>query len=166
MKKVMIIGCPGGGKSTFARGLHDAVKIPLFHLDMLYWNADKTIVSKPIFRQRLRSVIEQDSWIIDGNYGSTIELRLQACDTVFFLDYSTEVCLDGVRSRKGKVRSDMPWTEAEDEEDEEFLIFIKTYNSVSRSKIMELFNKYSDKNIIIFKNISEANAFLNHLKFH
>lgn len=166
MKKVMIIGCPGGGKSTFARELHDVVKIPLFHLDMLYWNADKTIVSKPIFRQRLRSVIEQDSWIIDGNYGSTIELRLQACDTVFFLDYSTEVCLDGARSRKGKVRSDMPWTEAEDEEDEEFLTFIKTYNSVSRPKIIELFNKYSDKNIIIFKNRSEANAFLNHLKFH
>lgn len=49
-----------------------------------------------------------DEWIIDGNYGSTIELRLQACDTVVFLDYSTNICLDGIKKRRGKPRTDIP----------------------------------------------------------
>ena len=88
MKKVIIIGCPGSGKSTFARALNTITGLPLFHLDNMKWNADKTVVSKSTFMERLNNAIEKERWIIDGNYGSTMELRLQACDTVFFLDYS------------------------------------------------------------------------------
>lgn len=158
MKKVIIIGCPGSGKSTFAKALHEKTGLPLFHLDMMYWNADKTIVEKPVFRQRLSDAMAGAEWIIDGNYGSTMELRLQACDTVFFLDYPVEVCLEGVRARRGKVRTDMPWVE--DEEDTEFLEFIRSYNAESRPMVLELFKKYADKDIYVFKNRSEANAFL------
>ncbi len=97
MKKVIVIGCPGSGKSTFSRALHDITGLPLIHLDMLYWNADKTTVDRPVFRVRLSETMQQSEWIIDGNYGSTMELRMQACDTIILLDYPTEVCLDGVR---------------------------------------------------------------------
>ena len=87
MKKVIVIGCPGSGKSTFSKSLHKITNIPLFHLDMIFWNADKTTVEKPVFLDRLLNIIQNDKWIIDGNYGSTMELRMQACDTVIFLDY-------------------------------------------------------------------------------
>lgn len=76
MQKVIVIGCPGSGKSTFSRKLHDMMGIPLFHLDMLNWNADKTPVAKSIFYERLSHVMEHREWIIDGNYGSTMELRM------------------------------------------------------------------------------------------
>ena len=161
MKKIMIIGCPGSGKSTFSRVLHKITDIPLFHLDMMYWNADRTTVDKLNFREQLINTIQKNEWIIDGNYGSTIELRLQACDTVIFLDYPLEVCLSGIRERRGKARPDMPWIENEDEEDTEFIEFIKNYNSQSRPQIMVLLDKYSYKDIHIFKNRNEADEFLN-----
>ena len=161
MKKVIIIGCPGSGKSTFARELHKITGIPLFHLDMLYWNADKTIVEKEVFLERLSDVMQKEEWILDGNYGSTMELRMQECDTVFFLDYPVEICLEGVRERRGKERSDIPWIETE--EDVEFTEFIKNYNGENRPQIMALLDRYSEKKIYIFKCRTEATDFLQHI---
>ena len=162
MKKVIVIGCPGSGKSTFSRALHDITKIPLYHLDMMYWNADKTTVEKSLFRQRLADTLEKDEWIIDGNYASTMELRLAACDTVIFLDYPLEICLNGIKERRGKPRSDIPWTETE--EDAEFIDFIKSYNEQQRPRVFELFEKYKDKNIVIFTSREQADAFLTEYK--
>jgi len=163
MKKIIVIGCPGSGKSTFSRMLHEKTGIPLHHLDMMFWNADRTTVEKSVFFERLQNAMAQDEWIIDGNYGSTIEMRLAACDTAFFLDYPPEVCLEGVRARRGKPRSDMPWYET-DEEDEEFIGFIRSYNTDSRPQVMELLEKYAYKDIHIFKNREEKDVFLNRLE--
>ena len=159
MKKVIVIGCPGSGKSTVSRTLHNKTGIPLYHLDMMYWNADKTTVEKSVFLERLSDVLEKDKWIIDGNYGSTMELRMAACDTAIFLDYPLDVCLDGIKERRGKPRSDMPWIETD--EDAEFIEFIKNYNEQQKPIVIELLGKYSDKNIVIFKSREQSDAFLN-----
>ena len=159
MKKVIVIGCPGSGKSTVSRALHNKTSIPLYHLDMMYWNADKTTVEKSVFLERLSAVLEKDEWIIDGNYGSTMELRMAVCDTVIFLDYPLDVCLNGIKERRGKPRSDMPWIETE--EDVEFIEFIKSYNEQQKPKVLELLEKYSEKNIIILESREQADAFLN-----
>ena len=159
MKKVIVIGCPGSGKSRLSRALHNKTGIPLYHLDMMYWNSDKTTVEKSVFLERLSAVLEKDEWIIDGNYGSTMELRMAACDTVLFLDYPLAVCLDGIKERRGKPRSDMPWIETE--EDAEFIEFIKNYNEQQKPKVLELFGKYRDKNIVILESREQADAFLN-----
>ena len=86
---------------------------------------------------------------------------MAACDTVFFLDYPLEVCLAGIRDRRGKPRSDMPWIETE--EDAEFIKLIKGYGERQRPVVLELLRKYGDKNIVIFKNRAEADAFLSRL---
>ena len=155
----MVIGCPGSGKSTFSKTLHAKTDIPLFHLDMMNWNSDRTTVEKSVFLERLSNAIQTDKWIIDGNYGSTMELRMAACDTVIFLDYPLDVCLDGIRARRGKPRSDMPWIETE--EDAEFIEFIKSYNEQQKPKVLELLEKYSDKNIVILGSREQADSFLN-----
>ena len=154
----MIIGCPGSGKSTFARKLRDMTNLPLYYLDMLFWNADRTTVDKEVFQQRLEEILQKDQWIIDGNYNRTIELRLQHCDMVFFLDYPTEVCMEGVRTRFGKEREDIPWVEKE--VDEEFMEFIQNFQENSKPKILALLEKYSDKKIITFHSRNEAEEYL------
>ena len=87
MKKIIVIGCPGSGKSTFSKALHQVTNIPLFHLDNIFWNADKTTVEKDIFYERISEVLQKHEWILDGNYISTMEMRMQKSDTVFFLDF-------------------------------------------------------------------------------
>ena len=159
MKKIIVIGCPGSGKSTLSRKLHNITEIPLYHLDMMFWNEDKTTVEKSVFVKRLSEVLIKDSWIIDGNFSSTMECRMNECDTVIFLDYPTDVCLDGVEKRRGKPRGDIPWIETE--EDEEFTEFIKTFNVSRKPAILELLDKYKEKNILIFKSREEADRFLN-----
>ncbi len=163
MKKVIVIGCPGGGKSTFSKELHKITGIPLFHLDLMFWNKDKTTVDRCVFVDRLSTIIQKDQWIIDGNYASTMELRLKECDTVIFLDYPLEICLEGIRQRHGKARSDMPWTETE--EDAEFIEFIKNFNKQNRPHIIELLKKHTNKNIFIFKSRNEADEFLSKTEF-
>lgn len=158
MKRIMVIGCPGSGKSTFARALRDITGLPLVYLDQLYWNADRTTVDKAVFRARLAEAMAGECWIIDGNYGSTMEMRLEACDTVFFLDYPTEVCLEGVRTRRGTVREDMPWVETE--EDGEFMEFIRQFASESRPNIWQLLQKYPQKQQIVFHSRLEADEYL------
>lgn len=164
MRRIMVIGCPGSGKSTFSRRLQEITRLPLYHLDLLYWNADRTTVEKPIFLQRLSEILEKDSWIIDGNYGSTMELRLRACDTVIFLDYPETLCAEGIRQRKGKPRADMPWVEAEGEEDREFSEFVRKYRAESRPEVLALLEWYPEKRRCIFTSRSDAEAFLRRLQ--
>ena len=159
MKKVIVIGCPGSGKSSFSRALHAKTGIPLYHLDMMYWNADKTTVEKSLFLTRLEKVLSREEWIIDGNYASTLDVRLSYCDTVFFLDYPTEVCLSGIESRRGKPRPDMPWVELS--EDVELTEFVKSYNTSVRQTVLSLLEKHSDKTTISFCSREDAEHFLN-----
>lgn len=163
MKRVIVIGCPGSGKSTFSRALQHKTGLPLVYLDMLNWNADRTTVPREVFRRRLHEAITEESWIIDGNYSSTMELRLAACDTVFFLDYPREVCMEGILSRRGTVRPDMPWVEDPSDVDEEFVEFVKNFEAESRPMVLELLAKYREKTVFTFHCRSEAEDYLSTL---
>ncbi len=162
MKKIIVIGCPGSGKSTFSKKLNSITRIPLFHLDMMFWNDDKTTVERSVFIHRLSEAMKQSEWIIDGNYASTLEIRLKECDTVIFLDYPLNTCLEGIRERRGKKRSDIPWIETE--EDPEFIEFIEKFAEESRPQIIEALNKNTKKNVIIFKTRKDADVFLSKTK--
>ena len=102
MKKIIVIGCPGSGKSTLSKALQNITNIPLYHLDMMYWHTDRTTVEQSVFLNRLSNILNKSQWIIDGNYQSTLELRIKVCDTVVFLDYPVDACLKGITERKGK----------------------------------------------------------------
>lgn len=159
MLKAIVIGSPGAGKSTFARKLRDATNLPLYYLDMLWHKPDQTNISTEEFEIRLAEILKRDKWIIDGNYQRTLETRLRACDTVFFLDFPLDVCLIGAESRIGKIREDMPWIEYEF--DEEFRQWIIDFPEKQLPQIYGLIEKYQrDKEIIVFTSREEADAYL------
>lgn len=158
MKKVLVIGCPGSGKSTFSRKLQEITGLPLFYLDMIYHRPDKTTVSKEEFDEKLHRILEREKWIIDGNYIRTLPLRLAQCDTVFWLDYPLEVCLQGIEMRFGRPRVDMPWVETE--KDEEFMEFIRNFRSVTRPEIQALLGETSGKGIVVFRSREMSEEFL------
>ena len=161
-KRVAVIGCPGGGKSTFSRALRDRVGLPLYHLDAIYWRDDRTHLSREEFYPLMREIIAREEWIMDGNYNATLEWRISACDLLIFLDYPAEVCLEGVRARRGQKRSDMPWVEEGD--DEEFLAFIRAFETESRPRILELIGKYPNKTVVTFRTREEAEGYLGELE--
>ena len=159
MKKIIIIGSSGAGKSVFSQKLKDITNLPLYHLDMLYHKKDGTHISKEELEEKLKSIFKEENWIIDGNYQRTLELRLKECDTVFLLDFSTDICIAGAESRIGKKRDDMPWIE--EKLDEEFKKGIIDFSKEKLPQIYKLLDKYKDDtDIIIFKTREEADNYI------
>ncbi len=163
MNKVIIIGCPGSGKTTFAEKLNKVTGLPLYYLDAIWHKPDKTHISRDEFDERISEIFQTSQWIIDGNYNRTIEMRLKECDTVFLFDLPIEVCLQGATDRLGKGRYDLPWLEKE--LDPEFESFIKDFSEKSLPKIYELIEKYRDeKGIVIFKSRIEADEYIENIR--
>lgn len=159
MLKVIVIGSPGAGKSTFARNLRDVTGLPLHYLDMLWHKTDQTNFSEEEFDTRLNEIIRGNRWIIDGNYLRTLESRVRACDMVFFMDYPLEVCLLGAESRIGQRREDLPWIESR--LDDEFRQWIIDFPENQLPHIRGLLEKYQNsKAIEIFKSRKEADDYL------
>ena len=159
MKRVMVIGCPGSGKTTFAEKLNKNTGLPLYYLDAIWHKPDKTHISREEYDQRILEVFATDEWIIDGNYGRTVEMRFIECDTVILFDLPTELCLQGATDRLGKGRYDLPWIEKE--LDPEFGRSIRDFADNSLPRLYALIEKYSaEKQVIIFKSRKEADDFL------
>ncbi|MBQ4090775.1 MAG: adenylate kinase [Clostridia bacterium] len=164
MKKVIVIGCAGSGKSVFSRSFAKLTHLPLYHLDNIWWREDGTNVTRDEFDRALAEILARDEWIIDGNYQRTMEWRMNECDTVIFFDLSADECIDGIRSRKGKSRPDMPWKNAPEDDDEEFVEYIRRYNEDNRPRVLELIEKYSPEHVAIFTSRIDADEYLNNIK--
>jgi len=161
MKRVIVIGSPGAGKSTFSRKLRDRTRtgLPLYYLDMIWHLPDRTNISKEEFDKKIAEIMRTESWIIDGNYGRTIEMRMKYCDTVFLLDYPLDVCLEGAKSRVGVQREEIPWVE--EELDEEFRQWIIDFPRTKLPQIYKLLEQHGEgKEIHIFKSRDDANRYL------
>ena len=163
MKKVIIIGCPGSGKTTFAEKLHKKTGLPLYHLDAIWHKPDRTHISREDFDARMREIFAENEWIIDGNYSRTIEMRLMECDTVFLFDLPTEVCLQGATERLGKERYDIPWID--NELDSKLRQEIESFAEKKLPIVYNLLEKYrQNREIVIFKSREEADKYLNEVK--
>lgn len=140
MKRVLVIGSGGSGKTTFATKLARATGLPLIHLDSHYWLPNWQKRTDEEWRSLVRGLLAGDRWIIDGNYGGTLEERLEACDTVFFLDVPRMKCITRVLRRQlsgwGRHRPEMP-EGCNERFSLEFLTWIWTYPSRRRGQILE-----------------------------
>ena len=163
MQKVIIIGCPGSGKTTFAEKLNRITGLPLYYLDAIWHKPDKTHIQREDFDKRISEIFSTSEWIIDGNYNRTIEERLRQCDTVFLFDLPTEVCIRGATDRLGKDRYDLPWIERE--LSPSFRRSIEEFPHNSLPRIYELIEKYSiDKQVVIFRLREDADNYLRSIR--
>ena len=93
MKRVAIIGPGGAGKSTLARQMGEKTGLPVVHLDSVYWHAGWVETPKEVWAQTVRDLTASETWITDGNFGGTMDLRLAAADTIIFLDLPQVLCV-------------------------------------------------------------------------
>jgi len=141
MKKILVIGAGGAGKTTFARQLGEILGIEVVHLDALYWRPGWIEPPKEEWATRVDGLLERDGWIIDGNYSGTLARRLEACDTVVFLDLPRSVCLWRVIKRlvmyRNTTRPDMA-DDCPEHLNLEFLMWIWNYPKRTRPSTVKL----------------------------
>ena len=159
--RILILGCPGSGKSTFARALGERTGLPVVHLDNIWWRADGSHISREEFDRALSELLAGEGWIMDGDYSRTYEVRIRAADTVIFLDYPEETCMAGIVARVGQERPDMPWTEST--LDPELVTMVKNFARDNRPAIYALLEKYSEKQAIIFTDRAQADRWLSRI---
>lgn len=169
MERVLIIGCPGAGKSTFAVQLAEKTGLPLVHLDRLYWCGNWEHRSREEFDILLQAELENPRWIIDGNFNRTIPHRLQYCDHVFFLDIPTVTCLWGVTKRvfqsHGKTRPDMGGNcpERFDKQKPELYRAVLRFRKEHRKNYLQMLAD-SGANVTIFKSRKQIRKYLKNCK--
>ena len=156
MQRVAIIGSCGAGKSTLAQSLGKKLKLPVVHLDAYYWQAGWLETEADKWQQVHQELVKEARWIIDGNYGSTMDIRLTAADTIIWLDFNRYLCLWGVVKRyleyPGKVRPDMA-AGCPERLNWEFLQYVWNFSKLHRSRITDKLEKYQgSKQIIILQN--------------
>lgn len=162
MKKIIIIGCPGSGKTTFAEKLQMVTNLPLYYLDAIWHKPDRTHISREEYDRKLSEIFQTEEWIIDGNYSRTIEERIQKSDTIFLFDLPTDVCLQGAMERLGKERYDVPWIDTE--LDSNFKKQIEEFSDKVLPRIYELLTKYNDgRQVVIFKSRIETDEYLDRI---
>ncbi|PPA70625.1 DNA topology modulation protein [Jeotgalibacillus proteolyticus] len=167
MRKIIIIGSGGAGKSTLSKKLGKKLGLPVFHLDAFFWNPGWEQTPKDTFIEMADEMINNPEWIIDGNYGSTLEPRMEAADTIILLNYSRYICVGRALKRRimyhNKTRPDMA-EGCEEKIDLEFLKWIWKFPKEKTPLIFEKLERFSsDKNIIIHSSPKQTEKWLSSL---
>lgn len=153
MKKILVIGSGGAGKSTFAKQLGNSLQLPVIHLDALYWQPGWVEPPKAEWAARVEEICYRDEWIMDGNYSGTLERRLVVCDVVVFLDLPPHICAWRVLKRllqyRNATRPDMA-AGCYEHFNLQFLLWVWNYRRRSRPKIVRLLKQYEKSVQIIW----------------
>ena len=164
MNKIIVIGCPGSGKSTFSIKLAEMLNYPVLHIDKIYHIDNETNIGREeLIKQTILFAENNGKWIIDGNYKGTIDLRIDLCDTIVLFNIDTNSCLKNVRHRSEHGRVAMAENFDVTKTDHNFIDFIKEFKESHYPVIIQK-AKASNKHLVIFDNYDEMNSFIDELK--
>lgn len=149
----MIVGSGGAGKSTIARRLHASTGLPLHHLDVLYWRPGWVETPDDEWRRQVADLVAGDRWIIDGNYGGTLDLRMARADTIVFVDLSRWTC-----TRRAAWRSVRRWGErrpdlapgCDEKLDLAFLRWVWTFGRLHRPRVVEAIERHREGRRVVW----------------
>ena len=169
MKRILIIGNAGSGKTTFALELAEKTGLPLVHLDKLYWKGCWEHTAREEFDVVLQKELEKSEWIIDGNFNRTISHRLNYCDTVFYFDLPITTCLAGITKRTimsyGRTRSDMGGDCPEYFDRQKLSLYrnVILFNKQHREEYKQLLDSTDGVEVIVFKSRRQVRKYLKSL---
>ena len=164
MKRILIIGIPGAGKSVLARRLGDILNLPVIHLDQHFWKPGWVETEKTVWRGMVQQLVSGKSWIIDGNYDSSHDIRFPRADTIIYFDFPTRLCLWRITWRilgsHGQIRPDMA-DGCPERFDFEFFKWVWRFRKDVRPKIPGNIDRYfKGDTLVILKNARDVSDFL------
>ncbi|GAA0133992.1 DNA topology modulation protein [Paenibacillus sp. YSY-4.3] len=164
MRKVLVLGCAGSGKSTFSTRLGHLTGLSVIHLDSYYWKAGWIAATEEEWDQTIDELLNHDSYIMDGNYSRTLNKRLMDADVVFYFDFPRLLCIYRAIKRRiinhGRTREDMA-AGCKEKIDLEFLRWIWNFRTRNRGKILEALDQVKEQTqVIIFRTTKEVKEYL------
>jgi adenylate kinase family enzyme len=163
LRRILILGCSGAGKSTLAREIGRITDLPIIHLDQHYWLPGWKEPDRETWRCKVGALIAQPRWVMDGNFGGTLSLRLSAADTAIFLDFPTRVCLGRVLRRvvrsHGRIREDMA-VGCPERFDLSFLRYVYRYRRDDRARHLAATKEFGGRLIILHRPAEVADLLL------
>ena len=164
MRRILVIGSGGAGKSTLARRMGERLRVPVIHLDALYWRPGWVTAPPDEWNREVARLIAGDSWILDGNYSRTLDVRIPAADTIVFLDLPRLVCLWRIMKRRvqfhQRSRPDMP-AECPERVSWQFIDWVWNYPRRQRPRVLERLHAVAaEKHVVILKSQRDVERFV------
>lgn len=158
MNKILVIGIPGSGKSTFTNKLGKVLNREVIHLDKLYRKPGWVVAyTRDEWVELVKNLVSREQWIIDGNYTNTLDIRLAAADTVVFLNFNKLICLYRVWLRCYKKDPLLGIDKAEGDRNKLSWDLIKKIITYPRKEILQKLEKIkSEKEVFVVKNSHEV----------
>jgi adenylate kinase family enzyme len=168
MKRIAIVGSSGSGKSVLARRLGEILRIEVWHLDALLWKPEWVLTPREEQKQIQQQLVSKNSWIIDGNYNNTLDIRLEAADTIIFLDMPRMLCLYRVLKRRvmyhNRSRPDMQ-EGCKEKIDLAFLKWVWQYPKSKRPGMLEKLDVLAqNKQVIILNSSRKVEKYVDEMK--
>jgi adenylate kinase family enzyme len=163
-KRIMIIGSGGAGKSTLATQLGQILNRDVIHLDTLYWKPGWVKTPTAEWEALQKKLVQQEEWVIDGNYQSSLDIRLAAADTIIFLDFPKWLCLWRAIKRRLQYHNQTRHDLGNDNKERVTWQFIHWIFIYPRAEVLKKLAQYgSNKRVVILRYPSEVHAFLKSL---
>lgn len=163
--KICLFGCPGSGKSTLGKNLSNKLNLKVYHLDNIYWKPNWVNISREEFDEKLKELLEEKSYIIEGNYNRTLDLRLEECDFAIYLDFNRLTCLFSVIKRyfmyKNRTRDDIT-VGCDEALDKEFINYVWNFNKNHRKDYYRKLEKMN-KDYIVLRNRRQVKKIVKYL---